>query len=496
MTLNSKGIITHINLTGVRLLGNPKTLVMRSGFGRFLATGSEDFYLAARQKSAETGEKQVIELSLKTETGSTPWVRAEIEAQKSKTDELLQWRMVLVDITDIRKAQEEKEQLEEQLQQARKMEAIGTLAGGIAHEFNNVLGIILGNAELAMDDVPNWNPARESLKEIKTASLRAKDVVRQILAFARKSMLARQPFEISTVVRECLKLMRASIPTTIDMETNTNCDSEMILGNPTEIHQVLINLCTNAAQAMGMRTGTLDVALSKVTLDAAAAALYEGIGAGNYVRLCVKDNGCGMKPDTLKRIFEPYFTTKDVGQGTGMGLAVAYGIVKKSDGAIRATSEFGKSTSIEVLFPLYEGVQEPQAHEKESLTPKGKGQRILFVDDEASMVTLFKQNLERLGYAVTGMADSLSALECFKRDPQKYDLVITDMAMPQMAGDQMALEMLKIRSDLPILICTGHSQHMDRDRAKQLGIKGYLSKPLDRKELALAVAKLLKGERS
>ena len=374
-----------------------------------------------------------------------------------------------------------------------KWRAIGTLAGGIAHEFNNVLGIILGNAELAMDDVPHWNPASESLKEIKTASIRAKEVVRQILAFARKSMLAREPFEIATVVKECLKLMRASIPTTIDIKTNMNCESQRVLGNATEIHQVLMNLCTNAAQAMEMKTGTIDVDLSQLALDEEAAASYEGIAPGDYVRLCVEDNACGMTPETLAKIFEPYFTTKEIGQGTGMGLAVAYGIVKKSDGAIRATSEFGKGTAIEVLLPLYEGTAKSEKGSNKALVDKGKGQRILFVDDEPSMVKLFKLTLEQLGYQVTAMTDSVSALEFFRNNLDQYDLVITDMSMPNMAGDQLASELLKIRPDLPIIMCTGHSDHMDKDRAKQLGIKGYLSKPLERQRLAVTVARLLKG---
>ena len=373
------------------------------------------------------------------------------------------------------------------------MEAIGTLAGGIAHEFNNVLGIILGNAELAMDDVPAWNPASESLKEIKTASIRAKEVVRQILAFARKSMLAREPFEITMVVNECLKLMRASIPTTIDIKTNLNCETQMVLGNATEIHQVLMNLCTNASQAMDMKTGTIDVDLSQIALNEKEAQSYEGITEGNYIRLCVKDNGCGMKPETLAKIFEPYFTTKAVGQGTGMGLAVAYGIVKKSDGVIRATSEFGKGTAIEVLLPLYEGTAKSEKGSNEAVVDKGKGQRILFVDDEPSMAKLFKLTLEQLGYQVTAMTESVSALERFRSHPDQYDLVITDMSMPRMAGDQLALELLRIRPDLPILICTGHSDHMDKDQAKQLGIKGYLSKPLERQRLAVTVARLLEG---
>ncbi len=387
----------------------------------------------------------------------------------------------------------QRKRIEEELAQAHKMEAIGTLAGGIAHEFNNVIGIILGNAELALDDVPDWNPAKESLKTIRSASFRAKEVVRQILAFARKSMMAREPFEITMVVKECLKLMRASIPTTIDIKTNIVSEPQLVLGNATEIHQVLMNLCTNAAQSMGTKTGTIHVDLSQIALDQKAAGSYEGIAAGDYVRLCVKDNGCGMKPETLARIFEPYYTTKEVGQGTGMGLAVAYGIVKKTDGAISATSEFGNGTSIEVLLPLVKGTAKSEANAKEPVASEGKGQRILLVDDEPSIVNLFKQSLERLGYQVTAMTDSLSALKFFRTNPDQCDLVITDMSMPNMAGDQLAMELLKTRPDLPILICTGHSDHMDKDRAKQIGIRGYLSKPVDRQELTEAVERLLEG---
>lgn len=386
-----------------------------------------------------------------------------------------------------------RKKLEADLRQSQKMEAIGNLAGGIAHEFNNMLGIILGNTELAMDDVPDWNPASESLKEIKSATLRAKEVVRQILAFARKSYAQKKPFKIATVVDGCIKLMRASIPSTIQIDTHLNCEGQMVIGNPTEIHQILMNLCSNAVHAMGIGPGKLTVALDWFSLDHIAAQRYEGIDAGEYVSLRVQDTGCGMPADTLERIFDPYFTTGDIGHASGMGLAVVYGIVKKCDGAVKAVSEVGHGTSIEVLLPLFDDREAPIKKEDDKTLSKGSGQWIMFVDDEPSMVKLFKLNLERFGYQVVGITDSPEALECFREDPNKYDLVITDMSMPRIAGDELARQLLAIRPEIPILLCTGHSDSIDAKRAKSLGIKGYLMKPLDREKLALEVSRMLES---
>ena len=389
------------------------------------------------------------------------------------------------DMTDRRRAEEEKKKLTFQLQQSQKMEAVGTLAGGIAHEFNNVLAIILGNAELAMDDIPEWNPAKESLGEIRTASIRAKEVVRQILSFARKTMTALKPLDINTIVKESLKLMRASIPAMIDIQSDIPPEPKMILGDPTEIHQIIINLCTNAAHAMKETGGVLELRVSEVTLDEETASRYEDLSPGDFVKLTVEDNGEGIPPDVTKKVFEPYFTTKEFGAGSGMGLAVVYGIVKKCKGDITIDSTVGKGTTVEVLFSEIKE-KAPAEVPKESRLPMGD-ERILLVDDDSSIVNMIRLMLERFGYTVSAMTDSAKALALFQTNPDGFDLVITDMSMPKMSGTQLAGELIEVRKDIPILLCTGHSDIVDEKKARAMGIKGFAMKPLDKSELAKAV---------
>ncbi len=383
----------------------------------------------------------------------------------------------------------EQKEMELKLLQAHKMEAIGNLAGGIAHEFNNVLAIILGNAELAIDDVPDWNPAHNALKEICNASFRAKEVVLQILSFARKTMTALKPLEINAIAKESLKLMRASIPTMIDIQSNIPPEPSMILGDPTEIHQILINLFTNASYAMKEKGGVLEIEISEVALDNIAASRYEDLSAGDFVKLAVHDSGEGIKPDVLEKAFEPYFTTKEFGAGSGMGLAVVYGIVKKCKGAINIKSTVGEGTTVEVLFPRIEE-KEPSNEKKEDELPMGN-ERILLVDDDPAIANMIGQILERLGYAVSGMTDSTAALERFQASPEDFDLVITDMAMPKMSGSQLAAELKKLRNNIPIFLCTGHSDTIDEKKAKELGIEGFSMKPLDKGVLARAVRTIL-----
>lgn len=378
--------------------------------------------------------------------------------------------------------------LQDQLRQAHKMEAIGTLAGGIAHEFNNILGIIVGNTELAIDDVPEWNPAKDCLEEIRSASLRAKDVVRQILSFARKTPLDRKPIQVSAVITESLKLLRAAIPTNIRIEQKILCESEMILANPTEINQILINLCTNSVLAMEDDTGVLDVRLEAVHLDDSTIP-YEELKPGDHVKLTIEDTGRGIAPEIMDRIFDPYFTTKDVDIGLGMGLAIVYGIIKKHDGAITIESVVGKGTTATVLLPIIETEAEVEKAEPEHLSTGSE--RILFVDDEASLVKMAIQMLERLGYQVVGKTDSIEALEQFRAEPNQFDLVITDMAMPHMAGDRLAQELRKVRSDIPIILCTGHSARIDEPKAKDLGIDAYTMKPLYKNQFTRTVRKVL-----
>ncbi len=395
----------------------------------------------------------------------------------------------VMDISELKRAEKEKESLHMELHQAHKMEAIGNLAGGIAHEFNNVLGIILGNAELAIDDVPDWNPAKESLQQIRKASFRAREVVRQILSFARKTMTGLKPLEINTVVNESLKLIRASIPTMIDMQQNISSEPQMVLGDPTEIHQIVINLCTNASHAMKETGGILEVGISEVTLDEMSAARYEDLSLGDFVKLTVRDSGEGIAPEVLEKAFEPYFTTKEFGAGSGMGLAVVYGIVKKCKGAINIESTVGEGTTVEVLLPKIE--EEAPAKKKiEDDLPNGN-ERILLVDDDPSIANILRQMLERLGYTVSPMTDSVQALALFQSNPDDFDLVITDMSMPKMSGTQLAGELMKVRKNVPIILCTGHSDIVNEEKAKEIGVKGFAMKPLDKGKLATAVRAVL-----
>jgi len=380
------------------------------------------------------------------------------------------------------------EQLEDQLRQAQKMESMGTLAGGISHDFNNILGIILGNAELAMDDIYEGNPARLNLQEIRTAGLRAKDVVRQLLSFARKTAVEKKPTNIAPIIIESLKLMRASIPTSIEIRQNITKEVDTILADPTQINQVLINLCTNAHHAMP-DGGILEVGLKNVKLDEDATAQHSDLDPGPYVHLTVADTGQGMNPEIKGRIFDPYFTTKDIGKGTGLGLSVVHGIVKNHGGGISVNSKLGKGTSFEIYFPVVEtkAVTETETEEK---LPTGN-ERILFVDDEESMVYVARNRLERLGYQVEAKTSPDEALKLFRDIPNQFDLVITDMSMPEMTGDRFAQEILKIRPDIPTILCTGYSEKIDKQKAKEMGIRQYIEKPIKRSVLAKMVRKIL-----
>jgi len=382
--------------------------------------------------------------------------------------------------------------LESQLRQSHKMEAVGTLAGGIAHDFNNILGIIIGNTELAFDDVPDWNPARFNLDEIKIASLRAKDVVRQLLSFSHKTERKRKPIRIDSLIKESTKLLRSSIPTSIEMRLNLPKQICAINAEPTQIHQIIINLCTNAAQAMDQTGGVLGISLAEIVLAQETFSSYHNLAPGHYVQLTVSDTGYGIPSQIRDRVFDPYFTTKEVGKGTGMGLSIVHGIVKSHDGAISLYSEPGKGTTVKVLFPAIEATPVDGRPGSEEL-PTGK-ESILFVDDEESITKMGRQMLERLGYTVDTQTNPVSALETFRLNPEQFDLIITDMTMPKMSGDQLAKEALSIREDIPIILCTGFSEKINGEKAHDMGICMYIEKPLYQHDLAIGVRAALDGK--
>ncbi len=397
---------------------------------------------------------------------------------------------IVYDITARKKAEEEKAALEGQLLHAQKMESIGTLSGGIAHDFNNLLGIILGNAEMAMDDVPELHPAKLNLNEIRTASLRARDVVKQLLSFGRKTDPKQRPVRLVQIVEDALKFLRFSIPTSIEIRQNIQDDTDdSILADSTQINQVMINLCTNAAHAMEDTGGVMTIGIQNIYLDQISAAVYPDMPPGNYVKLTVSDTGPGIDPEIKDRIFDPYFTTKEVGKGSGIGLSVVHGIVKNHSGAISVDSKFGKGTTLSILFPAAgeEAVIETEPDEKLSTG----NERILFVDDEESMAEIGRRRLERLGYQVESKTNSIEALELFRADPDQFDLVITDMTMPHITGDKLVKEVLKIRPGMPTILCTGFSEKINEEKAKEIGVREYIEKPFNRGKLSRLVRKVL-----
>ncbi len=394
-----------------------------------------------------------------------------------------------LDITERQQAEEEREQLAAQLHHSQKMEALGTLAGGIAHEFNNMLAAMLGFAELTQHGDPSQEEVQRNMDGILTAGRRARDLVQQILAFSRRTDVERAPTSIHQVIREVLLLLQASLPATITIQHNSSQDVGAVLANANQLHQVVMNLCANAEYAMRETGGVLELKLDTIEVDTGFPVDHPHLAPGSYVRLSVRDTGRGMSSEVVQHIFEPFYTTKDIGEGTGMGLAIVHGIVLDHGGDLTVDSTLGVGTTFRVYLPRWSGPTPESVLLQESI-PHGS-ERILFVDDEAALVQVAQGMLSLLGYHVRATHRSSDALNWFRAAPYDFDLVITDQTMPNMTGDALTRELRCLRPDIPIIVCTGFSYVMDDAKARNMGVDAFLLKPIVLKDMALAIRRVL-----
>ena len=398
----------------------------------------------------------------------------------------------LVQVQDISRRREVEaalQQSEIQLRQAQKLQAIGTLAGGIAHDFNNILTPILGYSEMSLDLCAKNDPMHNYLQEIIKASLRAKELANQILTFSRQAEPDGKPIRITPIVKEVLSLQRASLPKSIEMERTIKTTRDVVTADPTQIHQVMMNLCANASHAMRDTGGTLEVVMTDFMLNSPSTSEFPNLEPGRYLRISVKDTGTGMDPTVAERIFEPFFTTKDRGEGTGMGLAVVHGIVTSLNGTTTVDTRMGHGSVFHVILPVLETAAEPTA--AGTLPVPSGTECILFVDDEPEIVKMESQMLSALGYRIVAANSAVEALKVFQENLDRFDIVITDQVMPEMSGTDLTRHILELRPNMPIILCTGFSEGLSRQHAESLGITEVIMKPVAKRDLAKTIRRSL-----
>ncbi|MBU0673938.1 MAG: transporter substrate-binding domain-containing protein [Proteobacteria bacterium] len=485
--LMDKDVFVDCNAKSLEMFGCSREQLIHQTplrFSPFSQPDGKTSELKVREKieAALHGETQFFEWLYQTYDGKPFFAEVSLNAIAVGETDLLQ--AIVRDIT-------QRKELEKDLRQAQKMESIGTLAGGIAHDFNNILTAILGYAEMAVFDSGKPELLKADLAEIIHSGHRAGELVKQILTFSRKGEQELQPLQLQLIVKEALKLLRSSLPTTLSIRQQIDPDCDQVLADPSQVHQVVMNLCTNAYHAMGDGSGELEVTLRTVESAAAELPAELALGPGRYVILEVCDTGCGMTEEVRERIFEPYFTTKEKGEGTGLGLAVVHGILQSLGGVITVESEPGKGATFRIFFPVVPSPELVMKKRGEISTHPQGSERILLVDDEPVIVKLLGRGLKSLGYQPSSFTVSSEALAAFEQNPEQFDLVITDMTMPGMTGEELARRILAIRPEVPVILCTGFNQQMDAAKAEQAGISRFLQKPVNLSELFGVVREVL-----
>ncbi|HEX5685863.1 MAG TPA: response regulator [Ideonella sp.] len=491
LTLSGEGLIVQLNQTGAEMLGEPRERLQGTSFDRFVALGDAAVWRARLSRTVHHGERQRIELVLRRDDGSHLHAQLDFACLVAEQAAPMA-RVTISDISERKTAEADRRKFETQLRHMQKLESVGTLAGGIAHDFNNILGGILGNVTLVRRMLGGDHDAQSSLEEIQKASLRARDLVRQILTFSR-----RQPQELSVqllrpVYEETFQLLRATLPARVELEVVLTEDPVYVKADATQVQQVLMNLCTNAWHALKDGAGRITMGLE--------AAQYDGVGAhrgvaglplGRYAHLWVSDTGIGMDPETRERIFEPFFTTKPVGQGTGLGLSVVHGIVTAHNGVITVDSQAGLGSSFHLYLPATDAPGGPPLEQAPPPAAPGRGERVLYVDDDPTMVLMVQRMLERAGYSVSTFEDSALAIEALRQQPKAFDLVLTDYNMPGFSGLEVAREVVRLCPGLPVAISSGYITDELRAQADEAGVRWLLEKQNTFQELEGLVARLL-----
>ncbi len=454
--------------------------------------GPEDYQkVSPHIQKALSGKPEHFEMTfISKDSGESRWYDINYVPEITDKGIVNGFYALIIDLTEKKQAQEEKARLKDRLRQAQKMEAIGTLSGGIAHDFNNILSGIFGYSQLADAYINDPERAKEYIDKILEGAKRASSLIQQILTFSRQTRYRRQPLNLFIVLREALQLIRSTIPSNITIREAFNTQA-MILADSTQIHQVIMNLCTNAYHAMGDDGGVLTVGLDEVDLSGNDIALDTAFNSGRYLRLEVTDTGPGIDPDILEKIFDPYYTTKTMGKGTGLGLAVVNGIVKKHNGFIRVKTELDEGSTFQVYFPVIEKEAALESTEKNSKKIFTGTESLMLVDDETAILDTLKEILTLQGYHVSIFDNGKSALQAFQDNPYQFDLIITDMTMPQLTGDKLSRQILKIRNDIPIIICTGYHESLSEEGAINTGIKKYMLKPVTGSLLLKVIRELL-----
>jgi PAS domain S-box-containing protein len=496
LTVNGEGLIIEANLTAADMLGVARGHLIKEPLSNFIINDDQDIFYRHRKLLIESHTRQTCALQMRNNGLSRFYVQLESIVRPEIDGSEGQFRTIITDVSERVAARQEIFGLESELRQAHKMEAIGTMAGGIAHDFNNMLAVILGYAELIEENLPQYDPQREHILKVLKAGNQASDLVKQILAFSSNSGPVKGYGHISLnpIVKEILQLQQSVIPENITLKTDIDENCGLIKGDPVQIHQVLMNFFTNAIHAMEEKGGILAVDLHKAKISTKDVITEPDLRTGTYLRLSVSDTGPGMTAETIDKIFDPYFTTKNFGKGSGMGLSVVHGIVRSHKGFINVDSKPGRGSIFNAYFPWIEekiDVKETPAYEK---IPIGT-EKVLFIDDREMLTDIGKTMLENLGYSVTAINDSSEALDLFVNNPNQFDLVITDQTMPNLTGSELAQQFLQIRSDIPIILCTGYSVFIDKIKAQEIGIKAFVMKPIHIRDLSRLIRKVLDGDK-